>query len=166
MQGDRISTRKKIKGLFGMKEKFKTILKAGAAFLATHLVCCSPLILPAAFGLAISGAYLGAISLAAIATIYATSFFVHRKNNPIKAHQCHSKSKGRKLYLKSKSFKNSSILTGSILLGTIFNQFSVHDHNHEDHHHMAPHSTSVELTEKSPTETPLPNVPHKNMLKK
>jgi len=166
MQGEKIGVSKIIKGLFFMKEKIKTALKAGAAFLATHLVCCSPLILPATFGLAISSAYLGVVSLVAIATIYATSFFMHRKSESIKTQRCHSKSRNKKPYLKSKPFKKSSILAGSILLGTIFNQLSTHDHNHEDHHHIAPHSTSVELTKPVPTETHLPKTSHKDMLRK
>ena len=151
-----------------MKEKIKTTLKAGGTFLATHLLCCSPLIFPATFGLAISSAYMGAISFAAIATIYTTSYVMHRKNQPEKSQQHHENDAKKKSYLKSKAFKNSSILAGGVLLGAIFNQFSAHDHDHdhnkEDHHH-APHNETATPTKQAYMETKFLSASRKDMLR-
>lgn len=124
-----------------MKDKAKSGIKAGAAFLGGHLICCSPLIFPALFGVAVSGALMGVACLLTVAGLYGGSYFLHRKNiktakdNTCKQHAACRQTK----YLKSKPFKSASLMAGGLFLGVAFNQLGTHDHDHVqyDHHHAS-----------------------------
>ena len=128
-------------------KKFSTSAEALAAFIASHVVCCAPMFVPALFGAAISGVALGAISLTAIAGVYAGSYALYRRKKDQENKSACNDCGCKKPYLKSASFTQASIVSASIALGATFNHFVVHPmlHDHSEHDNYEKHQSFEDI---------------------
>lgn len=124
------------------KESLKTFSAAAGGIVVSHIICCAPLVAAAVLGVTLSASFVGVASLAGISIAYATAYQLYKRKPSISVKkQCcahnHKKTTAHpKTFMRSKNFRNASLLSAGIVLGAAFSTVTGHNHAGDtDHSH-------------------------------